>query len=277
MRAKPKRLTDADITLREWTRAKLAFYDALTIDADLTDLDCRVAWRLIHYHNLDRGYSWPSITRLAEEVHAARRSVIRSIDRLVAAGWFLKARGGGRGRSSRYAPRLGKVTERTPNVSKTVTEGALFKAETVTEEAPIIGERVTLESVNSDSNDTKTVTQGALDSFNESFKKTLGRDAAPAALEGRRHAAPQDKTWWELKTCAQIEFGAKYDHVADQLREAWDNSVGKQYAAGSDDDRDQLRLRVFAALRGSADIEDDKAKGGGEEAADDQRAVGAGK
>ena len=47
-------------------------------------------------------------------------------------------------------------------------------------------------------------------------------------------------------------------------------SITELRAAGGEEDRDQLRLRVFAEVRGGA--EDDKAKEGGEEAAD-QRAV----
>ena len=93
------------------TAAKLRFFDALTTAPELTHLDCRVAWRLLHYHNAQHGHAWPSLVTLTVEVHCSRRSVLRAVDRLEAQGWFTVEHRRGRGQSNRYVANLDNVTE----------------------------------------------------------------------------------------------------------------------------------------------------------------------
>ena len=84
------------------TAAKLRFYDALTAAPGVTHLTTRVAWRLLHHHNFDARYAWPSYTTLAQEVHSDRRTVIRCIERLETQGWFTVERPKRRGRGRRF-------------------------------------------------------------------------------------------------------------------------------------------------------------------------------
>ena len=156
------------------TAGKLRFFDALTVDPGLTDLDCRVAWRLLHYFNNRRGQAWPSLQRLADEVHAKKRSVVRSVSRLEADGWFTVKRDErpGRGMSNRYIPRPERVTGGSP-----------FDGERGTGESPFPGsERVTEKHEKGDSNGTKRVTEGTP----YTFKKPLEPlSAAPPPKRGR--------------------------------------------------------------------------------------------
>ncbi len=51
-----------ELTPDNLTSAKFAFNDAIVADTTLTDLDRRVAWRLLQYFNKDWGYAWPGHT-----------------------------------------------------------------------------------------------------------------------------------------------------------------------------------------------------------------------
>ncbi len=96
--------------MKHLTARKLAFFDALTVDASLSDVDCRVAARLLRYYNHNVGCAWPSPDRLAEEIHCSERTVRRSIKRLEAAGWFTIIVGGkGRGQTNQYVPRFDRL------------------------------------------------------------------------------------------------------------------------------------------------------------------------
>ncbi len=116
---------------RSLAARRLAFYDALTTDPGVSHLDCRVAWRLLHYFNAKHGYAWPSLARLATEIHAAKRSVIRSVTRLEADGWFAVKRDErpGRGLSNHYTPLWKRVTEENPLEPPSNGKGAAATAE----------------------------------------------------------------------------------------------------------------------------------------------------
>ena len=106
--------TDGRSATTAATAAKLAFFDALTTAPELTHLDTRVAWRLLHYHNTGQGHAWPSFETLAAEVHADKRSVRRATERLEKFGWFFVEHGRGRGHPNQYTPNLEKGTEQHP-------------------------------------------------------------------------------------------------------------------------------------------------------------------
>lgn len=118
------------------------FMEAVMIEPALSDLDRRVASRLLHYLNAEQGCSWPSYQRIADDLGSARRSVIRSTERLVARGWFkIVQKGGPAGHASnRYFPDWGVVTARSPVRAKVVTGGAQSGDrpvhQVVTEESP---------------------------------------------------------------------------------------------------------------------------------------------
>ena len=106
------------------TAAKLAFFDRLTVEPDLTHLDCRIAWRLLHYTHGVTGIYWPSYQRLAADAHCDKRSAIRSVKRLIAEGWFDIVQEG-RGKSNLYRPNLAKVgvVESPPEENKLESSG----------------------------------------------------------------------------------------------------------------------------------------------------------
>ena len=168
---------------RTATAAKLRFYDALSTDPGLTDLDCRVAWRLLHYFNNRRGQAWPSLQRLADEVHAKKRSVVRSVSRLEADGWFTVKRDErpGRGMSNRYIPRPERVTGGSP-----------FDGERGTGESPFPGsERVTEKHEKGDSNGTKRVTEGTPEPFKNPLEPLSGERPSAGPQAGGRTDARQ--------------------------------------------------------------------------------------
>jgi predicted transcriptional regulator len=72
------------------TARKLAFFDALSQAPDLQHVDVRVAWRIVTRLNVNTEGAWPSFTTIAHEVGVHRTTVVRSINRLVNAGWFIK-------------------------------------------------------------------------------------------------------------------------------------------------------------------------------------------
>lgn len=100
---------------KDRTALKLQFYDALTSDPDYSDLDVRIAWRLLSHLNGLQAIAWPSIETLAKEVGCAPRSARRAIKHLTTTtsdgrppAFFIELGGGwkrsGVGRSNRYAP-----------------------------------------------------------------------------------------------------------------------------------------------------------------------------
>lgn len=60
---------------------------------------------LVHicdHHNIDKGYAWPSIDRIAKDIGFKRRATISAIGALAAANLITKDKGHGRGRTTRY-------------------------------------------------------------------------------------------------------------------------------------------------------------------------------
>ena len=102
---------------------KLKFLDKVSTAPDLTHLDKVVAFRLIEYFNPKKGCAWPSYQRLASEVRADKRSVVRSIHRLDVGGWFVVQRGRG-GDGNRYSPNLEVVTAQHPLRSNKMARGS---------------------------------------------------------------------------------------------------------------------------------------------------------
>jgi len=106
------------VTLRrDFAARKLALYDAMTLDPELSPVDCRVAWRILTRMAENTGRSWLSIMTLASEVGIDRRTVFRSIRRLVDGGYLLKDAGLGRGHASSYGlgnPGLQRMSKATP-------------------------------------------------------------------------------------------------------------------------------------------------------------------
>jgi hypothetical protein len=82
---------------------RMQWLEAVARDKRMRGLPSACATLLAtRYVNSKNGMAWPSIDRLASELHTDRRNCRRALDRLVDAGWIGRSIGGGRGRSNRY-------------------------------------------------------------------------------------------------------------------------------------------------------------------------------
>lgn len=77
---------------------------ALAVAPNLTRAASAVGAVLLDHYNTATGLCCPSVQHIVERAGYARRSVIRGLDELVAAGLFVRQRGGGAGHTSRYVP-----------------------------------------------------------------------------------------------------------------------------------------------------------------------------
>ena len=88
---------------KEFTAAKLVAFDRLSMDVRLTDLDVRVAWRIISRININNdGWAWPSHGLIAKEVGCHTDSARRSVNRLCATGWLDKVTHQGTSKACSY-------------------------------------------------------------------------------------------------------------------------------------------------------------------------------
>ena len=95
----------------EATTAKLKLLQAIAEDSTLAPTDYRLAILLLTRHfNAEKGYAWPSRTRLAEEMGVALCTVTRALNRLETRGYFTVRRDKGRSRTNHYYPAFVAVT-----------------------------------------------------------------------------------------------------------------------------------------------------------------------
>ncbi len=93
---------------------KWLFMNAVVRATGLSDLDRRIAFRLLDYFDDSRGGAWPALDTLATELTVTKRACIDSVKRLEAAGWFACTHSRGRGRSNLYRPVWEKVNHTSP-------------------------------------------------------------------------------------------------------------------------------------------------------------------
>jgi DNA-binding transcriptional MocR family regulator len=89
---------------------------AITSDQRLAASDHAVAMRVLDHCDA-KGRAWPSVERLMSQTGCSKSTVLRSIDRLVAKGYFSALRSRGRGKSNVYQAqfsRAEKVSAVTP-------------------------------------------------------------------------------------------------------------------------------------------------------------------
>ena len=99
------------MTRTEATTAKLKLLQAIAEDSTLAPTDYRLAILLLTRHfNSEKGYAWPSRTRLAEEMDVALCTVTRSLKRLETRGHLTVRRDKGRSHTNRYYPAFVAVT-----------------------------------------------------------------------------------------------------------------------------------------------------------------------
>jgi len=98
------------MTRTEATAAKLKLLQAIAEDSTLAETDVRLSILLLtRYFNSEKGYAWPSRTRLARELGVALSTVTRALNRLEKRGYFAVRRDKGRGRTNHYYPAFDAV------------------------------------------------------------------------------------------------------------------------------------------------------------------------
>jgi len=103
---------------------KCDFMVALTQDETLTDLSVRVGVHMIKYYNADDDYARPSFGTIAKKVRADRRSVIRAVDQLGEAGFYIRIELPGETKPNGYRPNCESpalVTVESPPSDRRVT------------------------------------------------------------------------------------------------------------------------------------------------------------
>jgi len=93
---------------------KCDFMVALTQCETLTDLAVRVGVHIMKYYNADDDYARPSFGKIAKEVGAERRSVIRAVDQLGEAGFYIKIELPDKTKPNGYRPNWELVTRESP-------------------------------------------------------------------------------------------------------------------------------------------------------------------
>lgn len=106
--------------------AKWRLLHGALVDQRLSRADCATLWQLIEYTN--GGRAWPSLGRLAKDTQRDRRTVVRSIGRLAAAGYIEVDHGGGiatpNGMTSAYIVKLDRTRGVNATSDTTATSGA---------------------------------------------------------------------------------------------------------------------------------------------------------
>jgi hypothetical protein len=94
---------------------RMDFYAEMVKASRFTSSALAVAFSLLYRHlNAQTGRCDPSVPTLAEETGLSDRSVKSAIDELRNSGWWRIERGGGRGHTNSYLPRLETVNDASP-------------------------------------------------------------------------------------------------------------------------------------------------------------------
>lgn len=136
---------------------KWRFMDTAVRAPGLSDLDRRIAFRLLDYFDDSRGGAWPALDTLAGELSVTKRACIDSVKRLEAGGWFTCIHSRGRGRSNLYRPVWEKVNHASPIEAEkvkpaspiAVVKGEVSRQEKVKPTSPDSSYRTPLGSIDS--------------------------------------------------------------------------------------------------------------------------------
>lgn len=85
-------MTDEADDCRGFTSWKLDVLDAMSVDVEVTDLDFRVAFRIMQHINSASRIAWPSVARLAAQLSKSPDRIMAATKRLQQAGWLVKSR-----------------------------------------------------------------------------------------------------------------------------------------------------------------------------------------
>lgn len=87
---------------RTFAARKFAWLEAISVDSNLTALDCRLAIRISRYLNWKKHCAWPSQERLANDIDCTKRAVQFSLRRLSNFGYLKILSGSRRAGTNRY-------------------------------------------------------------------------------------------------------------------------------------------------------------------------------
>ena len=155
-------------------KTKCALIEAAATDGRLSELDVRIAVVLFSHLNRQPGPNfgkmWPATARIAEGAHASRRSVHRTLERLIELGYLRPVERGG-GRRSDGAARTNIFEMGTVTGEATLPEGAQLT--------------VPAETVNCDSGDVLTVPHVADKPLEENLSEEPVVESGDAAKVSR--------------------------------------------------------------------------------------------
>ena len=203
------------MTPKELTKAKIELYGELVCDPKLKAVDLRVAWLLLYqYLNRKSVLAYPAAETMAEKLSVSLSTVRRAIKRLTSpGGYFTIAKGGGRGRSNRYAPNF-------------------ETAATVTVTPFRDGETVSSGTINGVKSGQKTVSRVTREPLEEPFKETL-RAARFATPDGDARGA----TLKTKKVCSAIVW-ARLENALYMRRQELESGGSLRHANLSDYERE---------------------------------------
>ncbi len=104
-------MSSEDEDLRGFTAWKLDVLNAMSVDGSLSDLEFRVAFRIMQHVNSVSRIAWPSVARLAAQLDKSEGRVRAATRRLQDAGWLMKRR-----KSQRESNEYGFLSDRVPDV-----------------------------------------------------------------------------------------------------------------------------------------------------------------
>lgn len=166
---------------------KLRFIEWLSSMSELSRADLAVAIRIVSAYNAKKGYAYPSLDRIANDVGITRRQVIRSIATLESMPIFTVWHSTGRGHANEYSPRFDLMptgdiyASRKGDTAVTISRGQ-GESERVTSTT----ERVTGLSRNSDTQVTPTELLTDISFNRSSAEASPGGDACSFESEDER-------------------------------------------------------------------------------------------
>ena len=114
----------------------IELFDRIMQDDRLSGADLRVGWALLRHVNQETGRTWPSVNRLSQKCHLAKRSVQRSLKRLEDSGWYKLIESGGGDKSKVWMPNVLALDPPTNSSSATPESPVADTSPATCESAP---------------------------------------------------------------------------------------------------------------------------------------------
>lgn len=233
---------------------------AIASDPALTGADKGVAAHLLDLTNAT-GVCWPPLDVLAARTRQTKRNILRCIERLAEAGYFVDTKSRGRGHAKTYRANFGKAEKVTGSSSfsgseKVTAPSPIEPAEKVTGSSPIVSEtepeKVTAPSVKGDSPVREKVTAPSPHTYQD--KPDQGIQERELALDHPIEGDPIEEAfaeWWDQypskRRVAKAKVLAKYRTILKEKTVTADELLGKVMAYAMS--RDVIEGFACAPLR----------------------------